>query len=997
MSAGEFGCVIRDLTVFLLALCWHRRSKVNDMNPLLRIPLSTYRLQFNHSFGFDDARRLVPYFQLLGITDLYASPLTQARPGSTHGYDVVDPTRLNPELGTERAFKALVAELKSREMGVLLDIVPNHMAASSQNSWWMDVLEKGPASSFAPCFDIDWNGPKPALKNKILLPVLASPYGRSLENREFVLSFDDTGLSLNYHDTKLPLSLRSYSSILTRCLVRLRHKLGSKHSNVRKMADVLKALKQRVRRMENQEPGGDPLTTQPYHLGRGIKEGVRQLRESAEVRGCIDDVLGAFQGEKGDPGSFDLLDRLLQKQYYWPAFWRLSDEEMSYRRFFAINDLIGVRVEDPTVFSLTHAMVLQLVKEGRVTGLRIDHIDGLRDPMGYLRLLREQASSTIGWDGEHRTHVYTVVEKILEADEQLPRDWPVEGTTGYDFLNLVNAVFVDPSGAQSLRHIYDRFVEDATDFEDILYGQKMLVIRTLFGGEIRSLGLELGRLTEQDRYARDLPLKELTQALAEVTAYLPVYRTYIRSRQVSSADRRRIDRTVDQAAHRSPELSQAVFDFLRQVLLLEPLPHLSASQLDSRLCFVMRWQQFTGPIMAKGLEDTALYLYNPLVSLNEVGGRLQTPHSPVDEFHVRMREQQQNWPYTLNATSTHDTKRSEDVRARINVLSEIPAEWEKRLRLWSRWNEDKRLAGGKRVPDPSEEVLLYQTMLGAWPFDVDEVPLFRTRLQAYMLKAAREAKVHTQWTQPDNERESRLRQFIDAILAPSSRNRFLRDFLRFEKRIARLGAINSLSQTLLKICSPGVPDFYQGSELWDLRLVDPDNRSPVDFQKRSELLRKLKKKKPRTRRGLVSLLLRAWKGGSIKLYVTASALTFRREHRTLFLEGDYLPLEASGSAKEHLCAFARSHEDQWVMVAVPRIVTGLMVSDEFPIGQGAWGGNALSLPTPAPAQWINVLTRENVEALALAQARALPLAAIFRSFPVAMLHGISGTERITAR
>jgi (1->4)-alpha-D-glucan 1-alpha-D-glucosylmutase len=977
------------------------------VNPPSRIPLSTYRLQFNRNFGFDDARRLLPYLQLLGITDLYASPLTQARPRSTHGYDVTDPTRLNSELGTERVFQELAAELRSKGMGLLLDIVPNHMAVSSANPWWMDVLEKGPESSFARCFDIDWDTPKKALRNKIMLPILALPYGQTLENQEFTLSFQEGGFWANYRDTKLPLILESYVPILNRCVQRLRNKLGTQGLRARQVEDVLDTLKEQIgERVASSDTtpwttlgthaarqcdpdGPESLTSLPDSLSRYIKERLWQLGETEEVRRCIDDSLSDFQGLKEDSTSFDLLDGILDRQFYWLAFWRLSDEEINYRRFFAINDLIGVRVDDPAVFALTHALVLRLVKEGSVTGLRIDHIDGLLDPLGYLQQLREQTSHELGWEDQSRGYVYTVVEKILSVDERLPDEWPVDGTTGYDFLNVVNAVFVEPFGAQSVREVYHRFVDSIPALEDIVYQQKMLIMTTLFTGEIRSLGLELGRLAEEDRYARDLPLIELTDALVEVIAYLPAYRTYIRNLQVSATDRRRVERTLEQAAHRSPAISPAAFDFLRQVLLLEARPHVSRQQLEGRLRFVMRWQQFTGPIMAKGFEDTALYLYNPLVSLNEVGGRLRPPDSPVDEFHSQMRERLKNWPYAMNTTSTHDTKRSDDVRARIDVLSEMPAEWEKRLRLWSRWNEDKRTGKGKRVPDPTEEVLLYQTMLGAWPFDIDEVPSFRTRLQAYMVKAAREAKVHTQWARPDTEREGQLNQFIDAILVPSSRNRFLRDFLHFEKRIAHLGAINSLSQTLLKICAPGVPDFYQGSELWDLRLVDPDNRGAVDFQKRSEFLGRLKAMESQKLGGLVPELLRTWQNGGVKLYVTAKALGFRRNHGAVFLEGDYLPLKASGTLREHVCAFARLHEGEWILVIVPRIVAGLSASGEFPVGQSVWGKSIMNLPTAAPSEWRNVLTGDSLETLRAARGRAVLLGDVFRSFPVALLTGTS--------
>lgn len=938
----------------------------------LRAPVATYRVQFHRGFGFENARALIPYLHKLGITDLYASPLFPARRGSTHGYDVTDPTRLNPELGSQEEFELVVKELKRHGMELLLDIVPNHMAASPENPWWMDLLEEGPGSRYAHYFDIDWAPVERGVADHIVLPILGGPYGSALENQELVLGLDGDGFHIRYYELRLPLAPHSYRSILAHRIHTLEEALGTRHPAFRSLSNLIDAI-QRL-----------PLATdrvwaaERHRTKEGIKQRLWHLYLAhPEIRNFVDENLTILNGTKGDPRSFDLLDQLLIDQVYRLGDWRVVRERINYRRFFDVSDLIGVRVEDPEVFEATHGFILELIAGGKVAGLRADHVDGLEDPLGYLCRLQSRIAP-----------FYLLVEKILVGDEQLPPEWPVSGTTGYGFLNAVNGVFVDRRGIKTLDSVYRRFTGAAVDFQDVVYQQKRRVMEELFPGEVRSLGKGLSRLAAQDRHARDLFPRMLSRALVEVTAFLPVYRTYIRGFDVAPRDRRYIERAVTEATRRNSPLGTSVFEFLRRLLLLEFPPSLTTEQRRAWLRFVRRWQQLTGSIMAKGLEDTALYIYNRLLSLNEVGGDPAAQVS-VEDFHRHNLATRMRWPYTLNATSTHDTKRSEDVRARINVLSELPEAWTKCLSRWSRWNRSmKRQLRRQPVPGPNEEVLLYQTLVGAWPLRKDELPAFRERLKAYIVRAAKEAKVHTSWIDPDAKYEAALVGFVEAILKPSNRNRFLPDFVQFQGEIAFYGAFNALAQVLLKIASPGVPDCYQGTELWDFSLVDPDNRRPVDFATRARLLEELDRRETAERTRLMTDLLRRWDDGRLKLYVTAKALRFRRSQRDLFLAGEYLPLSASGKGREHVCAFARRQGAAWVVVAVPRLLTKLVRTGVFPCGGRVWGGDRLILPKEAPRVWRNVLTGETMQGALAAGRRVLPLKRIFEHFPVALLSGV---------
>jgi len=951
--------------------------------PKLRIPVATYRLQFNGQFRFEHARKLADYLHGLGITDIYASPLLQARRGSSHGYDVTDPSRLNTEIGTEQELEALTAELRGRGMGLLLDIVPNHMAASSENPWWMGVLENGASSTFASFFDIDWHPPRISLQNKVLLPILGGPYAQALENKELRLAFEANGFFIHYYDAKLPVAPKSYSPVLQHRLDELEHKLGTDHPAIRELEGILAAL--------TALPDRVGLSTEMAGERRLQREAVKErlwslYQSSPEIREFLSENVRIFNGHKRERGSFLLLDRLLSDQAYLLSYWLSVNAEINYRRFFTITDLVGVRVEDPLVFEAEHSVVVRMIEADLVTGLRVDHIDGLRDPLGYLRRLQQRVSP----NGPRRGHprFYIIVEKILSNGEKLPAEWPVCGTTGYDFLNQLNGIFLDPHGCEKLNDVYESFVGARSRYEDLVYEKKKEVMETLLAVEMRSLGHHLGLLAEQDRYARDLPQADLTRALVETTACLPVYRTYARNFATSSSGRPYVEPALQSARRRNPGLGPQFFDFLGDVLLLRDKVDASAEHREARLAFVIRWQQFTGSIMAKGVEDSALYVYNRLVSLNEVGGAPTSNGVPLPAFHEFCRYRQRHCRHTLSATSTHDTKRAEDVRARINVLSEIPVKWKRALSRWARWNRDKKqMVDGKLVPDPNEEILLYQTMLGAWPLEPDQVPAFRQRLRDYMVKATREAMVHTKWTRPSVRHERALTSFVKSITEESTTNHFLSDFLLLCQEIAYYGALNSLSQLLIKITAPGVPDFYQGAELWDFRLVDPDNRGPVDFEKRSLLLAEIRQASEQNRGAFVASLLDHWQDGRIKLYVTSEALTFRRAHRELFLEGTYESLQASGEKKDRVCALLRRAKHAWAVTVVPRLPTGLARSGRPPIGPRIWTFNHLALPSHAPKNWTNVLTGEELEASGSKGNCILPLDKVLARFPVALLAG----------
>ncbi|HET9982301.1 MAG TPA: malto-oligosyltrehalose synthase [Longimicrobiales bacterium] len=919
----------------------------------MSVPTATYRLQLHREFTLADARRLLPYLSALGISHLYLSPVFRARAGSTHGYDVIDPTAVSPELGGEAAFRALAAEARTHGMGLLVDIVPNHMAADPQNPWWRDVLRHGRASGFAEFFDIDWEKGG----GQVRLPILGRHYADALDAGELRLALDDDGLELAYFDYRLPLDPATWPDVL---------------ASAADASPQLHALVEQLREI----PPADAPAAEPEGRSRRSADLGRRLRrlhdQDPAVRDAIEAGLAAFDAGRAGAAAADRLDALVARQPYQPVFWQMAAQEINYRRFFDIGDLVGVRVEDPAVFDATHDLVLRWVRDGVVDGLRVDHVDGLADPTGYLRRLAAAAANGGA--------AYLVVEKILAPGEPIPAAWPVAGTTGYDFLNTVNGLFVDPAGMERLSQVYAREAGVTPDFPALAREEKKRVVQLLFAGEMRSLESELAALAALDRRGLDLPAPMLGRALLEVTARLPVYRTYLRPEDPpSERDRDVIERALAEAAA-VPDVDATAVAFLGRVLL-EPGP-----DRDAHDRFVLRWQQFTGPVMAKGVEDTALYNYHVLVAASEVGGNPGRPAVGVAEFHRHMAATAERHPHTMNATSTHDTKRGEDVRSRLDVLSEMPEEWEEALPRWREWNAGlKRELGGRPAPDVLDEILVYQTLLGAWPADPADEGAFAGRIREYLTKAAREAKRHTTWQDPDDAYEAALHGFATALIDGRADPRFREEFERLRAELAFHGTRNALAQLVLKATAPGVPDFYQGTELWTLTLVDPDNRRPVDYDRRERLLATASPGAPEEAGGAAAgpggppaALLDDAGGGRVKLWLTAATLRFRREHAGLFAEGEYLPLDVAGEQMEHVVAFARRRGSEWAVTVAPRL-TARLARGRLAVGPNVWRETRVRLPEGAPAAWRNALTGGRLDAtdggLAVADALAtLPVA-----------------------
>jgi (1->4)-alpha-D-glucan 1-alpha-D-glucosylmutase len=982
--------------------------------PEARIPDATYRLQFNGSFTFRDATAILAYLRDLGVSDIYASPYFHAKPGSLHGYDIIDHGALNPEIGDWDDYRAMIDALHGLAMGQVLDVVPNHMCIEdSGNTWWMDVLENGPSSPFARFFDVDWKPVKKELTDKVLIPVLGDQYGNVLENGELLLSFENGAFFISYYGHRFPVRPQTYVQILEHRMDELRGELGEDDPDLAEYLSIITALHHLPAYTEI-EPGRIEERNREKEV---IKRRLGALAErSAPVRYHLAQNVEQYNGAKGDPRSFDLLDALLSQQAYRLSHWRVAMEEINYRRFFDINGLIAIRMEDRDVFEAAHALVLQLVGERSVTGIRVDHPDGLYDPVEYFqrlqracyvrcllpvgeagrqpdeeaRLAREYDRTVVA-DPQYKPF-YIVGEKILMRSERMPEDWPIFSTTGYVFLNSVNGLFVDGENGRLLDSVYEKFTGARRNFTDISYVSRKLVMQVAMSSEVNTLGHYLNDISEKNRHTRDFTLNSLTAALIEVIACFPVYRTYTRGPGVSEKDRQYVDYAVTRAERMNPAISRSIFDFLKDVLQLRFPKESDEGQQREWLDFVMRFQQVTGPVMAKGVEDTAFYVYNRLVSLNEVGGSPDRFGTPLETFHGQNIERAKYWPHAMIATATHDTKRGEDVRARINVLSEVPREWGERVRRWRRLNHRaKSLLDGTETPDRNDEYLLYQTLLGAWPVEdgsVQPSDELLGRVKEYMLKACREAKVNTSWVSPNEAYEGAVVRFIDAILVGPKARAFLEDFLPFQRMISHFGIYNALSQLLLKVCAPGVPDIYQGTELWDLSLVDPDNRRPVDFDRRLRMLRELDgQQQERNRRDIAWELLLAREDGRIKLYTLSRALRFRRSHHELFRDGAYLALEASGAHMAHVCAFERSRSDDAVVVVVPRLLTGLIAgTGSVPLSKAVWEDTRVLLPgTPSGATFCNVFTGEIVETVDAGGTAVVEMADVLASFPVALL------------
>jgi len=848
---------------------------------------STYRLQLN-GLGFDRARQLVPYLGDLGIETLYVSPVTTAAPGSTHGYDVINPNRLDPALGSADEFDALLEELAGRDMALLIDVVPNHMAAVSANPWWWDVLRRGRGSAFAPYFDIDWT----RHHGRVLLPVLGRPLAEVLARAELALVVEDGEAALAYFDHRFPLALGPSEQLV--------------HS------------------------------------------------------------LAADGGGASDPA---VMAELLEVQHYRLALWRVGRHEGNYRRFFDVDGLVGVRVEDPVVYEATHSLLLELARDERIAGFRVDHVDGLADPAGYLARLRHDL------DAARPSPPALMVEKVLAREERLPASWPVDGTTGYEFADRAGSLLVDAAGAEAIAALGAQLDGDTRPFDELSADAKRFVQRSLFPGQVgRLVGLVLSQL-DRAHPGYDNAREDVAAALMELASQLGVYRTYVDAAGATGDDRAHLRRASASARMHLDEDGRRALDAFLPLLvdLDDGATQDPAGSRSDHLELVRRWQQHTGAVTAKGVEDTALYRFGGLLALTEVGSDPGRPPMTVDQFHRAMGASRRRGPGSLHATTTHDTKRSEDVRARLAVLSELPHTWSDHVSRWHRGHRSLPSA-----PHPHDEQFLYQTIVGAWPLDLDDRPGFSRRVQDYMVKAMREAKVRTSWLDPDEDYERLVRSFVRTILAPSNR-RFHADLAALLDEVGPAAAANSLALTVLKSTVPGLPDVYQGTELWSHSLVDPDNRRPVDFERRARLARALDG--AAQREVLAAELLASWPDGRLKLLVTRTLLRFRRSRPELFDRGSYLPLDVRGPLRHHVVAFARRRGPDWIVVAVPRLPLTVAGAGRMPVGPDLWAGTSVVLPEACPGDLVDVVTGRRCSS----RRRRLGLDELFATLPLSVL------------
>lgn len=914
------------------------------------IPRATYRVQLNGEFGFDRTAAIADYIARLGVSHLYASPYMKARPGSTHGYDIVNHNELNPEVGDQNDFRDLVEALKRNGLGQILDFVPNHMGVGgSDNEWWLNVLEWGPESPYAGYFDIEWESDYRYLQGKLLVPFLGDQYGAVLVSGGLDLRFDpETGSFAvwAYDSHKLPVRPQDYGTIL-----------GSDHPDLERIGDAFAHL----------------AYARPHQIARaGVQKAelATLVATRPDVADAIAQRLSVFRGYQGEIDSWGHLHELIGRQNWRVAYFKVAADDINYRRFFNINELAGLRMDEPELFDVAHRMVLGMVADGTLDGIRIDHIDGLIDPKGYCERLVAASSKPF----------YLVVEKILARHERLREDWPIDGTTGYEYANLMGGLFVDPKAEEAFTRLYGDFIGRRDNFEEVVRQCKIRIMESEMASELNVLSRKAARIARSNPATADFTANILHQALKETIARFPVYRTYVDGGVPSDLDRRDIDWAISQARRVEQGPDGSVYDFLQRLLTTDlvaaPKSGYSHRQVTR---FAMRFQQYSGPVMAKGLEDTAFYRYNRLVALNEVGGHPDHFGVSVSAFHRANQDRARNWPGNMLASTTHDTKRGEDTRARLYALSEMPEEWERQVQTWSRLLRARRGdVEGTAPPDRNDEYLFYQLLLGAWPAEltgasVDRIEqpamtAFAERIVGAMTKSMREAKVHSTWAAPNEAYEGAVVSFIHDALDVTRRNAFLESFLPFQASLARIGMVNGLSQVLLKLTSPGVPDIYQGCELWNLSLVDPDNRLPVDYDACRTLLEEVE---GLVEHAAVAGLLERWTDGAVKLAVTRQALAVRGEMPEVFSAGEYLPLEATGERADHVVAYARRTGDETVVVAVPRLVGQLGEKPD-------WGNTAI--PLPRGTGWRNRLTGAEVEG-----GDAVMAATLFADLPVALL------------
>jgi (1->4)-alpha-D-glucan 1-alpha-D-glucosylmutase len=974
------------------------------------VPSSTYRLQLYAGFPFAAAIEASEYLARLGVGACYTSPYFAAMPGSTHGYDVCNHNEINQELGGREGHTQFTDRLTALGLGHIVDFVPNHMGVGTEvNAWWRDVLENGPAATAAIYFDIDWTPVKVALHAKLLLPILGNQYGRLLERGELALKFRDGMLVLAYADHELPINPKHVPTVLRRATGPLTEILGAESPQLHEFLSILTSLQNLP-----DSSGYDVAVATERQREKEVARArlARLVLESPQVGEQIEKSVEEINGEPGKPESFNALHELLETQSYRLSYWRTASHEINYRRFFDVNTLAGLRVEDPLVFASTHELLGELLADNRVQGVRVDHPDGLFDPAKYFRMLQDLARNKTGREDE----LYVLAEKILSTGESLPEKWAVAGTTGYNYLNDLNGIYINVGESRRVRRVYAKLTGRTEPFADVLYVSKRLIMETAMASELSVLAHELARIAESNRRSRDFTLEALKDAITSVVACFPEYRTYVDACGWTPDDRASVEQAIVRARRRNPAMESSLFDFLREVILprqsdvstedrfyerRDGYPPADADESAHRLHFAMKLQQYTGPVHAKGLEDTAFYRFNMLLSLNEVGGDAERVGRTLDEFHESNARRLQAHPFEMLSTATHDTKLGEDTRARVNVLSEIPDQWSREVAKWMRLNRGHRtIVHGDPAPDRNDEYRFYQALIGIWPADLpmeaalrrgSDAPLvlteLRERMQAYMMKSVKEAKVHTSWLTPNEEYESAVTRFVEGALTGV---KFLAAFTPLARRVAQVGMVNGLSQVAVKIGSPGVPDFYQGAELWDLSLVDPDNRRPVDFERRRQALEDVDRALAlplEERATAIAQMVATWPDGRIKLLLTAIGLRLRREHSDLFLAGRYLPLVTDVAVKGGLVAFARLLDDRVVIVVAPRLVAPLITNGHAaPLGGEAWKTSRIFLPPElAGLTYRHEVTGAEVKATSAGDGAWFFAGQLFETVPVAVL------------
>ncbi len=919
-------------------------------------PLSaTARLQFHRDFTLDQATALVPYYAKLGISHLYASPLLTARAGSTHGYDIVDHNTINPELGGEDALRRLVAELRSHDMGLILDIVPNHMGVGgNDNAWWLDVLEWGRASPYADYFDVDWDPPDTTLRGRMLAPFLGSSYGETLERGELVLRFDDQDgrLFVGYHDHRFPIAPRDYAAVLLT-------EGGPLEPAARAFADL--------------DAGGRDAT-------RKQAEAARQELLQPVYRPGIEECLKSYAVDT--PAGRERLHRLLERQHYRLAWWRAAADEINWRRFFDVNGLAGVRAENPHVFEATHQTVFRLYSEGLIDGVRIDHVDGLASPRDYCRKLhRRLQTAALSRPAELQgTPSVLWIEKILAPHERLASDWLTDGTTGYDFMNDAAAVLHDPAGEEPLTKLWTGMTGRPGKFDEEAMPARRQILRESLSSELFVTASALHRVARRNLATRDYTLTAIRNTLTELLVHFHVYRIYAGPAGITPTDQRIMDWAMAGARRTVRAADRPLLELVGQWLSGTGLRSVPAgAQRQEWLRAMIKFQQLSAPTAAKSVEDTTFYRYGRLLSRNEVGTEpSQWCLSPA-AFHAAGKERQKRFPHALLATATHDHKRGEDTRARLAVLSEIPAEWEAALQRWTRLNASLKRDLDGPAPDAADEIMLFQTLVAAWPLDlkpsdVEGLAAFEKRVAGWLEKGLREAKRHTGWAAPDTEYEGACRAFLAGLLDSSRSADMVGELCRFAARIAPAGAVNSLTQTLLRLTSPGIPDLYQGTEFWDFSLVDPDNRRPVDFPARQTALHEA---------GSPVSLLEDWRDGRVKQAVIARLLALRARSPGLFTIGSYIPLRLEGEFADHALAFARVHEGHAAIIVGTRLALTIDSNPDTPIVNVVnWGDTAIMLPRSLiDRRLVHILDGED-EAMSTTR---LPLARTLARLPIAVM------------